>query len=406
MPGDKSISHRALIHAALSPGTSHIRNCLRAGVTHTMIAVLEQLGVAFTTVDETLIVNGGEWQQPADPLDCRNSGSTIRLLLGALAGQTIAATLTGTTRLQQRPMGRVARPLRAMGADIAGDHAPLHVRGGGLRGIEHTTEVPSAQVKAAVLLAALNADGATTLHEPGPSRDHSERMLRALGVEVRSQTNSVTLTPNGGALPPTDLTVPGDFSSAAFLIAAAVIVPGSEIHIPNLGLNPTRTGLLDSLNEMGADIVIDNKRAAGGEPVGDLTVRYRPLRSTEIAGDRVVRMIDEFPAFAIIATQAEGKTIVREAAELRLKESDRIAAVANELRKLGAQVEEFPDGFAINGPQHLAGANVDSHNDHRLAMALAIAGLVARGETNVQNAAAIDESFPEFSTQLMRLGAA
>ncbi len=370
-----------------------------------MIDALEQLGVSFNTEDETLIVNGGEWQQPSGLLHCRNSGGTIRLLLGALAGQPIAATLTGTARLQQRPMGRVARPLRAMGANIAGDHAPLHVRGGGLQGIEHTTEVPSAQVKAAVLLAALNADGLTTLHEPGPSRDHSERMLRALGVDVRSQANSVTLIPNGGALPPTDLTVPGDFSSAAFLIAAAVIVPGSEINIPNLGLNPTRIGLVDTLSEMGADIVIENEHDAGGEPVGDLTVRQRPLRGTEIAGDRVVRMIDEFPAFAIIATQAEGLTIVRKAAELRLKESDRIAAVATELRKLGAQVEEFPDGFAITGPQQLAGANVDSHNDHRLAMALAVAGLVARGETNVQNAAAIDESFPEFSTQLMRLGA-
>ena len=373
-----------------------------------MIDALEQLGISFNTLDETLIVNvnGGKWQQPSNPLDCRNSGGTMRLLLGALAGQPIAATLTGTPRLQQRPMGRVARPLRAMGANIAGDHAPLQVRGGGLRGIEHTTDVPSAQVKAAVLLAALNAEGPTTLHEPGPSRDHSERMLRALGIEVRSQANSITIAPNGGALPPTDLTVPGDFSSAAFLIAAAVIVPGSEIHIPSLGLNPTRTGLLDSLHEMGADIVIENEREAGGEPVGDLSVRHRPLKGTEIAGERVVRMIDEFPAFAIIATQAAGRTIVREAAELRLKESDRIAAVATELRKLGAQVEEFPDGFAITGPQQLAGAHVQSHNDHRLAMALAVAGLAARGETSVQNAAAIDESFPEFSTQLVRLGAA
>lgn len=404
MPGDKSISHRALLHAALSPGDSHIRNCLRAGVTEAMIGCLRQLGVAVEEESGALHITGGAWRPPAAPLDCRNSGATIRMLLGALAGQPFTLTLTGTPRLQQRPMGRVARPLRLMGAQIEGDHAPLTVSGGRLRGIEYTSEVASAQVKAAVLLAALQAEGPTTLHQPGPARDHSERMLRALGVNVQSTGHSVTLAP-GGALPPTDLTVPGDFSSAAFLMAAAAIVPGSEVRLPAVGLNPTRTGLLDALREMGADISVENRSEVGGEPVGDLVVRHAALRATEIAGERVVRMIDEFPAFAVVATQATGRTVVHDAAELRVKESDRIAAVAAELRRLGATVEEFPDGFAIAGPQQLRGATVDSHGDHRLAMALAVAGLVADPMTVVENAGAVDESFPDFVGVLSSLGA-
>lgn len=405
LAGDKSISHRALLHAALSPETSHLQNILRAGVTEAMIRCLRQLGVQIEGEGSELAITGGNWRQPGGALDCGNSGTTIRLLMGALAGQPFRVQLTGTTGLQRRPMGRVADPLRAMGAQVEGNYAPLAMQGGNLRGIEHSTAVASAQVKAAILLAALQAEGPTTIHEPGPSRDHSERMLRALGIDVRSEGHHITLTPSGKPLPPTHLTLPGDFSSAGFLIGAALVVPGSQITVEGVGLNPTRTGLLDAVQAMGAQVTLRNAREVAGEPIGDLTVTYSPLQAIEIKGDWVVRMIDEFPIFAVIASRANGRTVVREAEELRLKESDRISVLAGELRKMGIEIEEFPDGFAITGPQAIHPAQVDSHGDHRLAMSLAIAGMLAHGQTEVQNAQAVHESFPTFVSLFSRLGA-
>ena len=405
LPGDKSISHRALLHAALSPHESRLQNVLRAGVTAAMIDCLRKLGVSIEGTGSDLSVRGGAWQQPTAPLDCGNSGTTMRLLLGALAGMPLQVELTGTPGLQCRPMGRVTRPLREMGASISADNAPLSVNGGGLRGSEHHLPVASAQVKAALLLAALHADGPTTIHQPAPSRDHSERMLRELGIDVRSSANAVRLHPSRRPLPPTRLTVPGDFSSAAFLIAAAVLLPGSAVRLRRVGVNPTRTGLLDALNAMGADISIENQRESGGEPVADITARHSRLRAVEVRGDLVVRMIDEFPIFAVLATQAEGVTTVSDAAELRVKESDRISALVAELQRMGIAISERPDGFNLSGPQQLSAATVDCHADHRLAMSLAVGALLAPGESSVQRAGAVHESFPAFAHTLRALGA-
>ncbi len=405
LPGDKSISHRALLHAALSPGESQLRNVLRAGVTASMMRCLVRLGVSIEGTDNRLTVRGGNWRQPREPLDCGNSGTTMRLLMGALAGQAIDVELTGTPGLQRRPMKRIADPLRAMGAVIEGDYAPLKITGGRLQGIQHQTKVASAQVKAALLLAATQAEGQTVITEPGPSRDHSERMLRDLGIGVESDGLQVTLSPTGNSLPPTSLTIPGDLSSAAFLICAAAVIPGSKLRLQGVGINPTRTGLLDALLQMGADIRFTNKTNVAGEPVADLVVNYAPLTAIDIAGDLVVRMIDEFPIFSIVMTQATGKSTVREAEELRLKESDRISVLAGELQTLGIEVEEYADGFAITGPQQFKAGTVQSHGDHRLAMALSVAGLLANGDTIIENADALEESFPTFVDLLSACGA-
>ncbi len=398
VPGDKSISHRALMHAALAQGKSQIDGFLQAGVTQAMISCLRQLGVEIESEPVgSLVVRGGRWHSALSKLDCGNSGTTLRLLLGALAGQSgITAVLTGSAGLRRRPMKRVVEPLRLMGANIVEDTPPLAVRGNKLRGIDYSLPIASAQVKAALLLGALQADGPTTIHEPSASRDHSERLLRALNVPFSAIDHTLKLLPLDRPLPSFNLSMPGDISSAAFLFAAAVLTPDSEVTIQSVGVNPTRTGLLDALTAMGAQIDLARPRDLGCEPVADLTIRSSELRGITIAGEQVVRMIDEFPIFAVLATQARGETNVREAAELRVKESDRISTLAVELRKLGAQIEEQPDGFTIEGPTALRGAVVDSHGDHRLAMALAVAGLIAEGETTIHNAEAYRESFPNF----------
>jgi 3-phosphoshikimate 1-carboxyvinyltransferase len=339
-------------------------------------------------------------------LDCGNSGATIRMLMGALAGQRdLISTLTGSAGLRRRPMKRVAEPLRLMGAEIDMDTPPLTIHGQQLHGVEYSLPVASAQIKAAVLLAALKADGTTMIHEPGPSRDHSERLLRSIGVTVISEDNTVRLTPPDRPVSAFELTVPGDISSAAFILAAAVLAPNSDVLIPDVGVNDTRTGILDVLIEMGATMALENQREINGEPIADVTIQTSELRGISVGGDRVVRMIDEFPIFAVLATQAWGETTVRDADELRVKESDRIAMLAMELRKLGAKIEERSDGFGIEGPTRLHGAVVDSYGDHRLAMSLAVAGLIADGETTITNAEAYRESFPNFVDLLRSLGA-
>jgi len=406
LPGDKSISHRALIHATLAAGTSRLAGFLRAGVTEAMLRCLRALGVQVEIDHDTaLLVHGGRLHSPASALDCGNSGATIRMLMGALAGRPdMTATLTGSAGLRRRPMGRVIEPLRQMGAEIAEDTLPITMRGHSLRGIDYTLPVASAQVKAALLLAALQADRPTTIREPGPSRDHSERLLRAIGIPIVTSNHTTTLVPSSEPLPPFEINIPGDVSSAAFLFATA-LTPGSEVTAQAVGVNPTRTGFLDALAAMGAHVDIANRREASGEPMADVTLRSSELRAITIDGDDVVRMIDEFPVLAVVATQAEGQTIVRNAAELRVKESDRIGAQAAELRKLGARIEEHSDGFVVDGPARLRGATVDSHGDHRLAMSLAVAGLIAEGETTVLNVEAYRESFPGFDTVLRALGA-
>jgi 3-phosphoshikimate 1-carboxyvinyltransferase len=415
VPGDKSITHRALLLGALGDGPSRIAGYLDGGDCRATMACLQALGVTIEVADDALIVHGvglHGLQEPEEPLNCVRSGTSMRLLAGLLAGQPFYSVLTGETQLCRRPMDRVTLPLRQMGgagcARIWGRQdgrlPPLSILGGGLRGCEHVLPVASAQVKSCILLAGLYAEGVTHVVEPGPSRDHTERMLRARGIDLTTEALTHTLSGPADSLAALDTTVPGDFSSAAYLIVAGLLVPGSEVCICNVGINPTRTGLLDVLRQMGAHIVAKKERDEGGEPVADLVVRTGELVATDVGGEVVPRMIDEFPILALAATQAQGTTRVREAAELRVKESDRIAAIVEGLRALGAHIEARPDGFDIHGPTTLQGAvAVPHHGDHRLAMTWAVAGLIAHGETIVHDAECIADSFPGFVPRLSAL---
>ncbi len=416
VPGDKSISHRATLLGALATGETRIANFLRSADCMATIRCLRALGITIEEDAEAeegvgrLVVHGRGLrglQAPQDMLDCGGSGTTMRLLAGILAGQSFASVLTGNEALRRRPMARIIEPLRRMGATISGVDGdrlpPLYVQGGALHGMAYHLPVASAQVKSAILLAALYAKGPTLLHEPAPSRDHTERMLKAMGISLDTAGTQIVLDPVPAAdkpLPPLDIAVPGDLSSAAFFIVAACLLPDSFVRVRDVGVNPTRTGLLDVLRGMGAQIIIENERLVSGEPVADIVARSSRLRGVTIGGDLVPRMIDEFPILAVAATQAEGITHVREAAELRVKESDRIAAIVSQLTRLGARIEERHDGFVIYGPTPLCGAEVDAHRDHRLAMSLAVAGLVATGRTSIEGAESIPDSFPGFERQL------
>ncbi len=413
VPGDKSISHRALLLGAIAEGTTRIRNFLPAADCLATLACVRGLGIEVERLSETeLIVQGRGLhglREPRDVLDCAGSGTTMRLLAGILAGQPFYSVLMGNEQLRRRPMARIVEPLRQMGATVLGrDNGrlpPLTILGGNLHGIEYRLPVASAQVKSAILLAGLYADGPTVIHEPGPARDHTERMLAAMGANIQYPISNITgITLRGDTeLSSLDIVIPGDISSAAYFIAAACLVPGSEVVVVGVGVNPTRVGFLDALRAMGADIVVENQREVSGEPVADVVVRAGNLKGIEVRGDRVPRMIDEFPILAVVASQAEGTTMVGDAAELRVKETDRIANIAVELRKLGARIEERPDGFVVEGPTPLVGTQVNSHGDHRLAMSLAIAGLVAEGKTTVEGAECIADSFPGFEKTLRAL---
>lgn len=408
VPGDKSISHRALILGALCDGRVRVSGFLPSLDCLATLDCLEKLGVRVERRGATgLVVHGGGARGLAEPtvvLDAQNSGTTMRLLSGLLAGQGFFATITGDGSLRRRPMRRVVEPLRAMGATIlgrAGDTlAPLAIRGGGLRGIDYTLPVASAQLKSALLLAGLGARGRTTVREPAPTRDHTERMLAYLGAEISKTGGAVRLRP-GLPLAARALRVPGDLSSAAFPIAAAVLLEGSDLTIEGVGLNPTRTAFLDALRRMGAQVAASRVRAVCGEPVGVLRVRGGPLRATEIGGPEVANLIDEVPILSALATQAEGTTVIRDAQELRVKESDRLHALAVELGRMGARIAERPDGLVIRGPARLRRARVRSYGDHRIAMALYVAGLVATGRTIVTDAECVEISFPGFD-RLMR----
>ncbi len=412
VPGDKSISHRALLLGAIAEGTSRVEGFLAAADCRATLGAVRALGVEVEEHTASgLTVHGRGLRglrEPEDVLDCSRSGTTMRLLAGLLAGQPFLSVLSGEAQLRRRPMARVVEPLRRMGAVVlgrdAGRRPPLAIHGGDLNGIDYTLPVASAQVKSALLLAGLYADGPTTLRVPGPARDHTERMLLAMGGMLDTREGTLTIEP-AQHLQAVDVAVPGDFSSAAFLVVAATLVPGSEVTLENVGANPTRTGLLDLLRAMGADATLHGERIMAGEPVADVTVRTAELRGIEVAGDLVVRAIDELPVLAVAATQAQGETLVRNAAELRVKETDRIATTVEELRRLGAQIEARPDGFLVHGPTQLRGATVHSHGDHRLAMALVVAGLIAQGPTPVQDVACIADSFPGFEATLARMGA-
>lgn len=406
VPGDKSISHRALIIGSLAVGRSHVRNWLAAGDTLATLGAMRAVGVAIERKGDNLSFRGGKLRQPDGPIDCANAGTAMRLLAGVLAGQRFSSILDGSEQLRRRPMQRIVEPLRQMGADIADTdgHSPLYINPADLHGIRYEMPVASAQVKSTLLLAGLYASTPTTIIEPGPSRDHTERMLTAMGASVTASGRAITINAAVGDLTPLDMTVPGDISSAAFLIAAAILVPGSDVRVVGVGINPTRTGLLDVLQRMGAVIHVEEEDGQQGEPVGMLHARGGALQATRIDGDDVVRAIDELPVLAVAATQAEGETVIAGAGELRVKEVDRISLLAQELRKMGAEVEEMPDGMVIGGPIRLHGNEVSSHGDHRLGMALAVAGLVADGETRVTDSDCIGDSFPGFAATLARLG--
>ena len=412
IPGDKSITHRALIFNALASGDARIDRFLDAADTRSTLACLRALGVQIEEpAPGQLIVRGrGGLSEPEDVLDCGNSGTTMRLLAGALAGQPMFTILTGDGSLRQRPMGRIVSPLTAMGADVTGRAdgtlPPLAVRGGPLRGGARL-EIPiaSAQVKSALLLAGLAADGPTTVVEPARSRDHTERMLGVMGAEVAVDGATVTLTPPRGELAAIDVTVPGDISTAAAWIVAATLHPDAELVLAGVGVNPSRTGLLDILRTMGADIERLEDRTSGGEPVADLVVRSAQLHGVEVAGELVPRAIDELPLVALAGALAEGETVIRDAAELRVKESDRVATTTSLLRAFGVSIEERPDGMVVEGGARLLAARTGSSGDHRLAMLGAVAGLLSDGETLIEDATAVEVSYPEFWMELARLGA-
>jgi len=416
VPADKSISHRAAILSALAQGDTRIENYLRSETTLATLDCLRALGADIEQVaPDTLVVHGRglrSLREPSDVLFCVGSGTTMRLLAGVCAGQAFMSILDGTPALKRRPMARIVEPLRSMGATILardnGRLPPLAIRGGQLHAIDWALPVASAQVKSALLLAGLFAEGPTTVREPGPSRDHTERMLRAFGVAVESVGATAgfaaRLSPRSTLCAPRSTSIPGDLSSAAFFIVAALLVPRSEICIEGVGVNPTRTGLLDALAQMGASVEFENVREKAGEPMADVIIRASDgLRSTKVAGELVPRMIDEFPILAIAATQAHGETVVCGAAELRVKESDRIGSLVLELRRMGAQIEERADGFAIAGPTELRGTRVSAHNDHRLAMSLAVAGLIANGETIIDGWERVADSFPNYAEILKQL---
>ena len=407
VPGDKSISHRTAILGALASGPSTIRRFLAADDCRATLECLRALGVEWQLEEEapgvaTLKLTGlglRGLREPADVLDAGNSGTTMRLLSGVLAGQSFTSLLTGDDSLRSRPVDRVIEPLRLMGARLFardGDRRPpLAIQGGSLRGIHYRMPVASAQVKSAVLLAGLFAEGETIVEEPAPTRDHTERLLRAMGADLRREGPGVRLAPPP-SLSPVDLEVPGDLSAAAFWLVAAAVHPEAEIVLPKVGVNPTRTGLLDALSMMGATVDLAEERMVGEEPVADITIRSSRLRGVEVGGELALRMIDELPALAVAAAFAEGRTVVRDAGELRVKESDRIASLVRELRRLGVTIDERPDGFVIEGGQALRGAGVSGGGDHRLSMALAVAGLLADGETVVEDAEAVAVSYPGF----------
>lgn len=406
VPGDKSISHRSILLGMLANGTSEVRGWLNAGDTEATLGTARTLGVEIERHDDTtLTIHGGTLKAPSEPLNFVNAGTGIRLAAGIMAGQPFASVLDGSYQLRRRPMKRITNPLEEMGAKISSDDdkCPLSIEPAQLKGTRYEMPVASAQVKSAVLLAGLFADSPTTIVEPGPARDHTERMLMSMGAEIITDGNEITITPTTD-LQPINLTVPGDFSSAAFLIVAGLIVPDSDLTIEGVNLNETRTGLLDVLQQMGGNITVTETGTEAGEPVGDIRVQYSELQGTTVGGEVVVRMIDEFPVLMVAALYADGETIVRDAKELRVKETDRIAVMATELRKFGANIEERDDGFRIVGKQSLMGNTVDGHDDHRVAMSLTIAGLLADEMTVVTDAKCAGDSFPGFSETLERLG--
>lgn len=403
VPGDKSISHRAIMFASLAKGESRVRGLLRGEDCLSTLKAFQTMGVEVIEKggDELIIRGRGldGLQEPEDVIDCGNSGTTMRLMSGILAAQPFFSVLTGDRYLRKRPMGRVVSPLAQMGAKILGragnKKAPLAIDGGGLVPTEYRSPVASAQVKSALLLAGMQIEGTTTVYEPHLSRDHSERMLRYFGANIESFNGGARIS-GPVSLAGREVDVPGDISSAAFFLVAGLIVPGSELLLKNVGVNPTRSGIIDILQQMGGSIELLNQRELSGEPVADLLVKSSELKGIEICGELVPRAIDEFPVISVAAAFAAGVTIISDAAELRVKETDRIAAMCATLGKLGAQIAPLEDGLRVTGGQPLNGAKVNSFGDHRIAMSIAVAALRAAGEVDIEDTGCTATSFPHF----------
>lgn len=399
IPADKSISHRAVMFSSLAKGKSIIRNFLYASDCRSTVSVFKNLGVEIEFIDNNIlsVASSGSLNKPITPLDCGNSGTTMRLVSGILARQNFDSELIGDASLSKRPMKRIIRPLMEMGADISSETgtAPLFIKGKSLKPIEYHSPIASAQVKSSILLAGLGTEGVTTVVEPYLSRNHTEIMLKYMGADIEFHDNIVKIKKS--ELRACDIDVAGDISSAAFFIVAGLIVPNSDIIIKNVGLNPTRTGIIDVVKRMQGDIEILDERIVSGEVVGDLRVRYSSLKSCSISGADIPRLIDELPVIALLATQADGETRITDAGDLRNKEADRISAVVKEFRKIGIEIDELEDGFVICGKQNIQGGNdVEVYHDHRLAMTLYIAGLIAQQEMCVKEFQWVDISLPEF----------
>ncbi|MFA6054699.1 MAG: 3-phosphoshikimate 1-carboxyvinyltransferase [Thermodesulfovibrionales bacterium] len=409
-PPDKSISHRSIIFSSLSKGKSVIKNFLRAEDPMSTLNAFRSLGVDIDDRGDDIIVNGkGIYglNEPGDVIDCGNSGTTIRLLSGVLAGNPFFSVLTGDGSLRSRPMGRVIVPLSRMGAGIiarsGNKYPPIAIQGKKLLPIQYPLPVASAQLKSAILLAGLYADGETSISEPSRSRDHTESMLPSFGADIKIDGLNISIK-GGTELKGTDIYVPGDFSSAAFFIVGALLIRGADITAKGVGINPTRTGLLTALNKMGARIEVHNTREVSGETIADLHCSNgSDLKAITLTKEDIPSLIDEFPILCVAATRAEGITTIRGAEELRVKESDRIKSMATELRKMGAEVEEYPDGLSIKGKGILKGSVLESYDDHRIAMALSIAGLIAEGKTTINGMSSVNISFPGFFDIIRRL---
>ena len=409
IPGDKSISHRAVMFGALSKGTTEVTNFLQGADCLSTIDCFRRLGVEIENTTDKILVHGKGLhglKKPDSILDVGNSGTTTRLISGILAGQNFETVLNGDDSIQSRPMKRIMEPLKLMGADITSIYgnncAPLRITGSSLKGIHYTSQVASAQVKSCILLAGLYADGTTSVTEPTVSRNHTEVMLRGFGANISCQGKTASILPTP-ELFGQKIEVPGDISSAAYFIAAGLIVPGSEILVKNVGVNPTRDGLIHVCEAMGADITLLNKRENGGEPVADILVRHSSLKSTTIQGAIIPTLIDELPMIAVMACFAKGTTIIKDAAELKVKESDRISVMADNLSRMGAHITATEDGMIIEGGYPLHGTEIDSHLDHRIAMSFAVAALASEGETTIKDADCVKISYPDFYKDLLNL---
>lgn len=409
LPGDKSISHRTALIASIAEGKSEIEGFATSKDCHSTLNCLRDLGISIEETNNKLIINGVKkngLSKANQPLDAENSGSTMRMLSGILAGQPFTTEITGDQSLCRRPMKRIVTPLRQMGANIEAtnnDFAPLRISGGNLKAIKYDMPVASAQVKSCVLFAGLFAEGNTTVCEPAPTRNHTELMLTDFGAKITSEANCITIS-GDSILQAQHYYVPGDISSAAFLIAATLLLPNSELLLSSVGINPTRRAILDILIELGANIQFVNQRIQHGEAISDLLIKSSELISNDnnriLKGNIIANIIDEIPILSILATQVKNGLIIREANELRVKESDRIRAIVDNLRAMKVEVEEYSDGFAIAGQQQLIGTTIDSMNDHRIAMCFTIAGLIAKGETEIINSECVDVSFPGFFNKL------